>query len=242
MTERNIDSMTDSIMFGMHLFVLLLILVTDQVVATKDCHLQRQRFNSTFEDILAKAPALRQTVLRLQPFAKLFPECIDKPSCMDLWANVRDAAPATCDATCWADVESTFLRKHGECVGVVEASCVSRLRAQKDCNESCRSTFIETHADCRNMFAGTCDEKHETYDAKYSRFSVPTHARREPFLTVFPECAECALKRSGALTFASEKSERFEYISNELFETFSGMYRQSYGGSVKHGTTIETEI
>ena len=242
LTERscfkNIGSKTDSIKFGMHLFVLLLILLADQGVVAKDCRLQRQRFNSTFEDMLAEAPALRQTVLRLQPFAKLFPECIDKPSCMDLWANVRDTAPATCDATCWADVESTFLRKHGECVGVVEASCVSRLRAQKDCNESCRSTFIETNADCRNMFAGNCDKKHETYDAKYARFSVPTHVRREPFLTVFPECAECALKRSGALALASENSEDL----NTFQMNFSKHFPECTGSPIAAASSMRRRL
>ena len=175
--------------------------------AADDCQLQRQRFNSTFEAILTEAPALRQTVLRLQPFAKLFPECVDAPSCTDLWTNVRDTIPTTCDATCWADVERTFLRKHGECAGVVEASCVSRLQAQKNCNESCRSTFVETHADCWSMFEGTCDDKHETYDAKYATFSVPTRGGREPFLAVFPECAECTMKRSVVQVLFSEKSK-----------------------------------
>ena len=184
-----------------------------------DCQLQRQRFNSTFEAILTEAPALRQTVLNLRPFAKLFPECVDAPSCTDLWTNVRDGVPAACDATCWADVERTFLRKHGECAGVVEASCVSRLRAQKDCNESCRSTLIETHADCRNMFQGTCDEKHETYDAKYARFGS-LHGQREPFLTVFPECAECTMKRSGALTLASQNSEYLKIFQTNFSEHF----------------------
>ena len=156
----------------MHFSVLLLILVADQVVATKDCHLQRQRFNSTFEDILAEAPALRQTVLRLQPLQNCSPNA---STSLHAWICGRTSGtPCLQRATRPAGQTSKapFLRKHGECVGVVEASCVSRLQAQKDCNESCRSTFIETHADCRNMFAGNCDEKHETYDAKYARFSV----------------------------------------------------------------------
>ena len=141
--------------------------------------------------------------------------------CLLLWANMRDTVPATCDTTCWADVESTFLRKHGECVGVVEASCVSRLRAQKDCNESCRSTFIQTHVDCRSMFAGNCDEKHETYDAKYARISsTSVRVRREPFLTVFPECMECSFKRSVTLTLFPEKSEDLNTFQTEFLKKF----------------------
>ena len=176
--------------------------------AADDCALAHQRFNSTFDAFLAEAPTLRERFLGMNPFGKLFPHCADAPSCTDLWNNVRDTIPTTCDATCWADVERTFLRKHGECAGVVEASCVSRLRAQKNCNESCRSTFIETHADCRNMFEGTCDDKHETYDAKYATFSsTSVRGRREPFLAVFPECAECTMKRSVVQVLFSEKSK-----------------------------------
>ena len=189
------------------LLPLLCSLLAVHCAAAHDCAQDRDRYNRTFDDILAEAPALRERVLRLRPFATLFPNCVDAPSCTDLWRNIRDGVPATCDATCWADVERTFLRKHGECAGVVEASCVSRLRAQKNCNESCRSTFIETHADCRNMFEGTCDDKHETYDAKYATFSVPTRGRREPFLAVFPECAECAMKRSVVQVLFPETSK-----------------------------------
>ena len=189
----------------------------------EDCALARQRFNSTFEALLAGAPVLRETVLRLEPFATLFPNCVDAPSCTDLWTNVRDGVPAACDATCWADVERTFLRKHGECAGVVEASCVSRLRAQKDCNESCRSTFIESHADCRNMFEGTCDDKHETYDAKYATFSSPSvRGRREPFLAVFPECAECTMKRSMAEILFSDRTKNMNTFPTNLSKYFPG--------------------
>jgi len=189
--------------------------------AAEDCALARQRFNSAFEAILAEAPVLRETVLRLKPFATLFPNCVDAPSCTDLWTNVRDGIPATCDATCWAGVERTFLRKHGECAGVVEESCVSRLRAQKDCNESCRSTFIEANADCRNMFEGTCDDKHETYDAKYATFSsTSVRGRREPFLAVFPECAECTMKRSVVQVLFSEKSKDMNTFQTNFSKHF----------------------
>ena len=99
--------------------------------AAEECALARQRFNSTFEAILAEAPAHRETVLRLEPFATLFPHCVDAPSCTDLWKNVRDGVPAECDATCWADVERTFLRKHGECAGVNRGT-VAGVRVRDD--------------------------------------------------------------------------------------------------------------
>ena len=207
--------------FAMFTRLLLLCFFLGVGAAAHDCALARQRFNSTFDDILAEAPALRERVLRLQPFAKLFPHCAAAPSCTGLWTNVRDGVPAACDATCWADVERTFLRKHGECAGVVEASCVSRLRAQKDCNESCRSTFIESHADCRNMFEGTCDDKHETYDAKYATFSsTSVRGGREPFLAVFPECAECTMKRSVVQVLFSEKSKDMRAFQTNFSKHF----------------------
>ena len=101
-------------------------LVAVQGALTDDCALARQRFNSTFEELMRVAPELRKTVSRIQPFDKLFPHCADPPSCTDLWASVRGGVPATCDATCWDDVERTFLRKHGECTGVLDESCTSR--------------------------------------------------------------------------------------------------------------------
>ena len=58
------------------------------------------------------------------------------------------------------------------------------------------------------MFEGTCDDKHETYDAKYATFSsTSVRGGREPFLAVFPECAECTMKRSVVQVLFSEKSK-----------------------------------
>ena len=96
---------------------------------------------------------------------------------------------------------------------------MSRLRSLNDCNESCRSTFMETHADCRNMFQGTCDEKHETYDAKYARIGS-LHGQREPFLTVFPECAECTMKRSVVQVLLSEKSKDMSAFQTNFSKHF----------------------
>ena len=70
------------------------------------------------------------------------------------------------------------------------------------------------------MFEGTCDDKHETYDAKYARFSVPTRGRREPFLAVFPECAECTMKRSVARVLFSENSKDLTAFHTNFSKNF----------------------
>jgi hypothetical protein len=206
------------------LLPLLCSLLAVHCASAHDCAQERERYNRTFEELLGEAPAFRETVLRLQPFSKLFPDCED--TCRTLWTNVRDAVPATCNANCWAAVEKTFLRKHGECAGVVEESCVRRL--PQDCNETCRSAFVEDNGDCRDMFEGTCYDKHALFGGE-----------TDEFLAAFPECAECTMKRSGAWAMFSRGSKD---AGASAFETAFVKEFPECGGRKQRGLQLSTQL
>jgi len=71
------------------------------------------------------------------------------------------------------------------------------------------------------MFEGTCDDKHETYDARYARFGA-FRGRREPFLAIFPECAECTMKRSMAEILFSDRTKNMNTFPTNLSKYFPG--------------------
>ena len=87
--------------------------------------------------------------------------------------------------------------------------------------QSTQSTIHPESMPVRNMFEGTCDDKHETYDAKYATFSsTSVRGGREPFLAVFPECAECTMKRSVVQVLFSEKSKDMNTFQTNFSKHF----------------------
>ena len=109
------------------------------------------------------------------------------PTCETTWTNVRQSVPTLCDNTCWADLESAFIRRHPTCKGVVKDSCARRL--PKTCDVECRTRFAEKNGDCRGVLEGTCYEKHAVYARQ---------GRIQHFFTAFPGCSVCHIRRSAA--------------------------------------------
>ena len=109
------------------------------------------------------------------------------PTCETTWDSVRQSVPTLCDSTCWADLESAFIRRHPTCKGVVEDSCVRRLPAT--CSVACHTKFVEKNGDCQGLLEGTCYEKHDVYARQ---------GRVDHFFMAFPECSMCHIRRSAA--------------------------------------------
>ena len=109
------------------------------------------------------------------------------PTCETTWTNVRQSVPTLCDSTCWADLESAFIRRHPTCKGIVKDSCARRL--PETCDVECRTRFAEKNGDCRGVLEGTCYEKHAVYARQ---------GRTDHFFKTFPECSMCHIRRSAA--------------------------------------------